>query len=297
MYKNVLVFGANGQLGKSLQKVISREGTPHYNLIFISKNEADITKTSTLVPLFKQYTPSYVINCAAYTQVDLAEEEKEKAYQINVVGVQNISQLCEDYQACLVHVSTDFVFEGNTPILLKETDVCMPINHYGTTKWQGEQVIQQHLKAFFIIRTSWLYSEFGTNFMKTMLRLSKEKNSLSIVNDQIGTPTYAVDLATFIIHIIHQHKTEYGIYHFSNEGIASWYDFAKAIFEYSNRNIKVSPIASEEYPTKAKRPLFSAMNTMKVKKTFGRAIPHWRTSLASAIEASKSIAHLEKTTK
>ncbi len=284
MKNNILIFGANGQLGQSLKSVVANIESAIFNIVFLSKSVSDITNNAILEEVFKKYSPTYIINCAAYTQVDLAEDFKEEAYAINATGVKNIALLCKKYNSCLIHISTDFVFEGNKTSLLNEDDVCKPINYYGVSKLQGEQEIEKIVGEHFIIRTSWLYSEFGNNFVKTMLRLGSEKESLQVVNDQIGTPTYAVDLAKFIIHIIETESQKYGVYHYSNEGISSWYDFAKSIFEYTTNPIKIVPVASAEFKTKAKRPSFSVLDKTRAKTNLNIAIKHWRDSLKECLK-------------
>jgi dTDP-4-dehydrorhamnose reductase len=283
MKKNVLIFGANGQLGQSLKSIVSDYTLPTFNFVFLSKDESNILNIETLEEVFIKYSPKYIINCAAYTQVDLAEDFKEEAYNINVTGTKNIAIFCNKYDSSLIHISTDFVFEGNKATLLKEDDICNPINYYGLSKLQGEKEIEKKIKEYFIIRTSWLYSEFGNNFVKTMLRLGNEKESLNVVNDQFGTPTYAVDLAEFLISIIDAESQKYGVYHYSNEGVSSWYDFSKAIFEYTNNSIKISPVASSEFKTKAVRPSFSVMDKTKVKTKLNIEVKHWRDSLKECL--------------
>ncbi|MGZ3763965.1 MAG: SDR family oxidoreductase, partial [Mucilaginibacter sp.] len=193
------------------------------------------------------------------------------------------SAFCAEYNSVLVHVSTDFVFKGDTPVPLVESDFADPINIYGLTKLEGELEVTKTLEKYFILRTSWLYSEYGNNFVKTMLKLGSERDLLKIIVDQAGTPTYGMDLADCIIHIISGDSTAYGIYHYSNEGIASWYDFAKAIFDISGTEVKVLPIRTSEYPTRAVRPAYSVMDKTKIKQTFGIGIPYWRDSLIICI--------------
>ena len=230
--EKILVFGANGQLGKSIKRVVDNKNKSEYDFIFLTKQQSNITDKDVLDVVIKTHLPKYVINCAAYTNVDVAEDEKENAYAINVLGVKHLAQVCKSYNSCLIHISTDFVFEGSTLKFLDENTICKPINYYGLTKLEGEQEIQTILNTHFIIRTSWLYSEFGNNFVKTMLRLGAEKESLQVVNDQIGTPTYAIDLAKFIIHIVEIKSEKFGVYHYSNNGLCSWYDFSKSIFDH-----------------------------------------------------------------
>jgi dTDP-4-dehydrorhamnose reductase len=211
------------------------------------------------------------------------------ARKINKTGAFNLAQNCKIYGAKMVHVSTDFVFEGNHPNLLVETDTAQPINIYGLTKLEGEQDVEAILPQHFIIRTSWLYSEYGNNFVKTMLKLGADRDELKIIADQIGTPTYAIDLADAILTIITSQKENYGIYHYSNEGVTSWFDFAKGIFDISKTDVKVFPIRTSEYPTKATRPLFSVMDKTKIKNTFGIEIPYWRDSLIKCIDTLNNL--------
>lgn len=283
---NVVVFGSKGQLGQSLQFVINLQKN-NYNFVFLAREESDITDIVLLENTFKKYRPKYVVNCAAYTKVDLAEDFKEEAFAINVSGAKNIAELCNDYGTTLIHISTDFVFEGEEATLKNEKSLCKPINYYGLSKLLGEKEIEKILKEYFIIRTSWLYSEFGNNFVKTMLRLAKEREELNVINDQIGSPTYAMDLAKFILTIIKQGSRNFGVYHYSNEGVCSWYDFAGSIFEYAKVSTKVSPITSLKYKTKAIRPKFSVMSKEKVKSNFNIEINHWRSSLKECLNKIK----------
>lgn len=284
---NIVVFGSNGQLGKSLQYIVENKDNESYNFVFLSREESDITDIIQLENIFKNYQPIYVINCAAYTQVDLAEDHKEETHSINVLGVRNIACLCNKYKTVLIHISTDFVYEGETATLKKETSLCEPINYYGVSKLLGEKEIEKNLEEYFIIRTSWLYSEFGNNFVKTMLRLAKEKNEISVINDQIGTPTYALDLAEFIYELVNNESKCFGIYNYSNEGVCSWYDFAYGVFEYSQSQTKVIPVTSLEYKAKAIRPKFSVMSKEKTKANFNVEVSHWRSSLKKCLNKIK----------
>ena len=281
---NVLIFGSGGQLGQALKSVVSLTESSNFEYIFLSKQDSDITNSILLEDVFKKHTPKYIINCAAYTQVDLAEDFKEEAHKINVIGAKNLASLCHKYKCCLLHISTDFVFQGNISNMLNEEDPCNPINYYGLSKLQGEQEIEKLADAYFILRTSWLYSEFGNNFMKTMLRLGKEKDRLQVVNDQFGTPTYAVDLAKALLQIIETKNQKFGVYHYSNEGASTWYDFAKAIFEYTNISIEVTPVGSSEFVTKANRPSFSVLDKAKIKTNIGLNVPYWRDSLNECLQ-------------
>jgi dTDP-4-dehydrorhamnose reductase len=277
-----LVLGASGQLGQCFNRVVS--GREENNWLFPEEGTANIMNFQSLEALFRENKPIFVVNCAAYTAVDKAEDEAELCRKINVDGALNIAILCRQYGATMIHVSTDFVFKGDTPSLLNEQDVAQPINVYGLTKLEGELAIMKELPEHFILRTSWLYSEYASNFVKTMLRLAADRESLNVIVDQIGTPTYAIDLVGAILTIIESGKTDYGVYHYSNEGVTSWYDFAVAIFQLSNLNVKVMPISTSEYRTAAVRPKFSVMDKSKIKGTFGLQIPYWRDSLAICLE-------------
>lgn len=276
---NVLVFGAFGQLGQCLQHVSKERTLALANLVFLPQAQANILNQKALQAVFAQYQPSYVINCAAYTAVDQAEDEVDIARQVNCDGVANLTQLCGVHGTTLIHISTDFVFAGtgNTPLL--ETDEAKPVSVYGLTKLEGEQVVLKHASRYFILRSSWLYSEYAGNFMKTMLKYGREREEMKVIWDQIGTPTYARDLAGCILTIIESQNQQYGIYHYSNEGVASWYDFAKAIFEIRNMPVRTLPILTAEYPTKAIRPSYSVMDKTKAKTQLQVVIPHWRESL------------------
>lgn len=274
---STLVFGGAGQLGQCLQHVAQERQLT--NLVFLPEEQANILDTAGLQAVFAQHKPAYVINCAAYTAVDKAEDEVETARKVNRDGVENLARLCGEYGTTLVHISTDFVFAGTGNQPLQETDEVSPISVYGLTKLEGEQVIPAHTSQYFILRTSWLYSEYAGNFVKTMLKLGREREELRVIWDQLGTPTYAIDLAGCILSIIESQSQQFGIYHYSNEGVTSWYDFATAIFELSNVPVRTVPIRTAEYPTKATRPAYSVMDKTKAKAQLQLAIPHWRTSL------------------
>ncbi|GAB3300696.1 dTDP-4-dehydrorhamnose reductase [Hymenobacter humi] len=274
---SILVFGASGQLGQCLAHVAQERNTP--DMVFLPEAQANILDPAGLAALFAERRPAYCINCAAYTAVDKAEDEIELARKINRDGVANLSQLCGEYGTVLIQISTDFVFAGTGNQPLVETDEAAPISVYGLTKLEGEQVISEYTSKFFILRTSWLYSEYANNFVKTMLKLGREREELKIIWDQVGTPTYAIDLAGCILSIIETGSQEFGLYHYSNEGLTSWYDFATAIFELSETPVRTVPIRTAEYPTKATRPTYSVMDKTKAKTQLGVAIPHWRHSL------------------
>lgn len=256
---------------------------PDVTFHFAASSEADITDTSSLSSAFERIKPDICVNAAAYTAVDKAESEPEQATLINVVGARNLAETCLRCDVTLVHISTDFVFDGQKRTPYQESDATNPTGVYGQTKRDGEQAIGQVGGKYFIIRTSWLYSQFGANFMKTMLRLAGERDTISVVNDQVGTPTHAVDLARAIVAIIRSGNTHYGIYHYSNEGVASWYDFARKIFEVNEIRINVKPIATTEFPTPAKRPAYSVLDKSKIKDVFQIEVPDWETSLKQTV--------------
>lgn len=278
----ILVFGGLGQLGQCIDKVSKQRGDQ--SIVFLDEIEGNILDVNVLSVLFSKERPEFVINCAAYTAVDKAEDELELCERINKDGAGNLAKFCAEYNAKLIHVSTDFVFEGNLPKLLNENDIAQPINVYGKTKLEGELEISKVLKEHYILRTSWLYSEFAGNFVKTMRKLGTDRDELGVIVDQVGTPTYAIDLAGMIMDIVESDKNVYGIYHYSNEGVTSWYDFAKAIFDISEITVKLNPIPGSAYPTKAVRPAFSVMDKAKIKNTFDMEIPYWRDSLVKCIQ-------------
>ncbi|UPT72030.1 MAG: dTDP-4-dehydrorhamnose reductase [Flavobacterium sp. JAD_PAG50586_2] len=272
-----LVTGANGQLGQSLRFIAPNY--PEIHFVFCSSTDLDISNLENCKTVFSKIKPNYCINAAAYTAVDKAESESEKAHLINVIGARNIAEVCKEYSTILLHISTDFVFDGNTSKAYSENDIPNPKGVYGQTKLDGEKAIQSVFDDYYIIRTSWVYSQFGNNFMKTMLRLASERDSISVVNDQIGTPTNAVDLAAALLKIITSNSSSFGIYHFSNEGQCSWYDFAKEIFEVNNINIDLQDIPTSDFPTPAKRPRYSVLDKTKIKRVFGLEIKNWEESL------------------
>jgi dTDP-4-dehydrorhamnose reductase len=298
----VLVTGANGQLGQAIQSISGKY--PEIDFVFCSSSELDITNLENCQAIFSNYQPQFCINAAAYTAVDKAESEPAKAFDINANGAENLAITCKKFNTILIHISTDFVFDAyfsegiayydrelrlplKSNLGLTETDVPFPSGVYGLTKLQGEQAIQANWEKHFIIRTSWVYSQFGNNFMKTMLRLASERDSLSVVADQIGTPTNAVDLAEVLIVIIVSsfkfQVSSFGIYNFSNEGQCSWYDFANEIFRQKGVSIDLKPIPTSAYPTPAKRPAYSVLDKTKIRSTFDIKINDWQTSLARCI--------------
>lgn len=284
--KKVLVTGANGQLGSDL-RVIS----PLYKeleFIFTDVDELDISNRDVLDNFFENAGVDFVINCAAFTQVDKAETDTELAILLNAVAPGYLAELSVKYRFKLIHISTDFVFDGNQNTPYTEQDEAKPIGYYGVTKLAGEKAVLQKSPASIIIRTAWLYSSFGNNFIKTMLRLGRERGFVNVVYDQIGTPTYARDLATCILHIISDPKISNlsGLFHYSNEGAISWFDLAKAIFDIKGMDCKVNPLRTIEFPTPAKRPAYSVLDKAKIKTTFGLEIPYWRDSLRECLALS-----------
>ncbi|NIJ54961.1 dTDP-4-dehydrorhamnose reductase [Dyadobacter arcticus] len=284
----ILVLGASGQLGSCLKKVATERNIT--DISFPSEEAGNILNPHLLGILFTEEKPSFVINCAAYTAVDKAEDEQDICRRVNRDGAAFIAEACAKHSAILIHISTDFVFKGNVPRLLTELDPTDPENIYGLTKLEGEVAVANILPQHFIIRTSWLYSEYGNNFVKTMLRLGREREQLGVIVDQVGSPTYAIDLAGAILDIIESGSNAYGIYHYSNEGVTSWYDFAKAVFDISVTQIKLNPVKTSEYVTKAVRPAYSVMDKSKIKATFNIAIPYWRDSLKICIDRLSVVA-------
>ena len=270
----VLVTGANGQLGKSIKRI-----SPNFKglkFVFTDVADLDITNSEEVNTFFESNALDYCINCAAYTEVDKAEEEAEKVYSINATAVKNLAEACQKTGAVLIHISTDFVFDGTKRTPYTEEDMPNPLSVYGKSKLKGEEHVQESCDRHFIVRTSWLYSEYGNNFVKKMLRLAETRKQISVVNDQIGSPTYAGDLAEFILKVISSESTAYGLYHYSNLGAISWYDFAVEIFRQHQKNVHVVPIPTRAYPTLANRPAFSVMDLSRVKIIFGSTIPLWK---------------------
>ena len=285
---NILVTGANGQLGNEM-RIVSKNSSDRY--IFTDVEELDITNYDAVIGFVKANDIKVIVNCAAYTNVDKAEDNETTAELLNAQAVEYLAEACNDNDATLIHISTDYVFggsEGNTP--RKEDEPVNPTGAYGRTKLHGEQAIAKVGCKHLIIRTSWLYSEFGNNFVKTMRKLTTERDSLKVVFDQVGTPTYALDLAKIILAFIEELKnpysvlnTPYSIYNYSNEGVISWYDFAKEICELSGNTCDIQPCHSDEFPSKVKRPSYSVLDKTKIKNKLNITIPHWKESLKKCI--------------
>jgi dTDP-4-dehydrorhamnose reductase len=282
--KNILITGGDGQLGSALK--LASKAFLDFNIVFTDIAEFDITNQHSVNNFLKENPFDFLINCAAYTAVDKAEEQKELAFRINALGPKNLAKACKAHSCQLIHISTDYVFDGKYFVPYTEEMECNPPSIYGQSKLAGEQEICQNNESAIIIRTSWLYSEFGNNFLKTMLKLGTERDELRVIFDQIGTPTYAVDLANMLLILIDKNlpieKSE--IFHFSNEGVISWYDFAKEIMDLAQLKCKIVPIESWEYPLPAPRPYYSVLNKSKIKTTYKLAIPYWKDSLRQCIK-------------
>jgi len=291
----ILVTGKNGQLGRSIQKIVNTDTRIDNNqssndFIFVGREELNLNKESGISNYFDNNRFDIIINCAAYTAVDKAEEEQDLANQVNHLAVKQLAQIAKKQQAKLIHISTDYVFDGESDKPYTEIDTTNPINIYGKTKLAGEKVLQEVMSTnAIIIRTSWVYSEYGNNFVKTMLRLGQERDGINVVDDQIGSPTYATDLAGAILEII---KNKYfreedqvtQIYHYSNEGGISWYEFAKEIFKIAKVDCKVNSIATDQYPTPAKRPKNTLMDKDKISKLFNAKMYNWKKSFQACIK-------------
>jgi len=282
--KTILVTGSNGQLGSEIKKISHKFN--EFNFIFTDVNELDITDLNAIEKLFEQNKIDFIINCAAYTNVDKAETDYKNAELINVYAVKNLSIISKKHKSPLIHISTDYVFDGNSKIPYKESNKTNPQSAYGKSKLLGEEEAKNAFK-YIIIRTAWLYSSFGNNFVKTMLRLGKEKNEINVVSDQIGSPTYAADLAFVILSILKHtnNKDNFieGIYHFSNSGTCSWYEFAKEIMKQKKLNCIVKPVNSSDYPTPTKRPSYSLLDKTKIKNTFNIDVRNWKDALSECL--------------
>ena len=285
--KNILVTGAYGQLGNEVR--ILSANHPEYNFMFTDVDSLDITDKNELIDFVTGNDIRYIINCAAYTAVDKAEDDSELCEKINATAVKNLGLAAAEAGAGIIHVSTDYVFDGTSCRPYSEEMPTKPCSVYGKTKLKGEKNLLKICPNAIVIRTAWLYSPFGNNFVKTMIKLGSERESLNVIFDQVGTPTYALDLADAILKAMDQTiDTEHdkgGVYHFSNEGVCSWYDFTIKIHEIAGiKTCKVNPIETKDYPTKAARPHYSVLNKTKIKQTFNITIPHWEASLKECIK-------------
>jgi len=282
----VLVIGSDGQLGLEFRKISNSYDSLSW--VFSTIKTLDLLKLDTVISFLNDINPSVIINCAAYTSVDKAETESRLADLINHEAVDIISRWTSDNNKKLVHISTDYVFDGLSKLPLSENSNTNPINEYGSSKLKGEIACLKNDPNSIVIRTSWLYSSFGKNFVKTMIYLMKKNNSVKVVNDQIGSPTYAYDLAKVILKIIMNYKTESGLFHYSNEGEISWFEFARSIRELYNLDCEIIGVSSNEYKTLAKRPQYSLLNKSKIKKIFNLEIPNYKQSLENCIKAIKN---------
>jgi dTDP-4-dehydrorhamnose reductase len=286
METNILVTGSKGQLG---QELVRESEKYNYRFHFHDIDTLDLSDTNELVEFFQQNKIDLLINSAGYTAVDQAEEDEKTANIVNHIGVRDLSLLAREHKTRMIHISTDYVFDGKNHKPYTEDDAPAPDSVYGFTKLKGEFDVLNHEESM-IIRTSWLYSEYGNNFVKTMIKLGKEKKELDVITDQVGSPTYARDLARALLQIVKQtieKPTDFkkGIYHYSNEGVCSWYDFAIAIMEIADIPCIINPIETKDYPLPAPRPHYSVLNKTKIKNTFGIKIPYWKSSLAECIKA------------
>lgn len=279
--KKVLVTGANGQLGKCLQDICGY--FTQLDVLFVSKEDLNIENIGAVESFLKNNQFDYCINTAAYTHVDKAETEPNKAYSVNSEAVKHLSVLCSKWGVVLVHISTDYVFDGNSPKPYTEEDTTNPINVYGSSKLKGEEYIQKYCKKYFIIRTSWLYSQYGNNFMNYILNAAEENKQMTITTEQIGTPTNANDLAKVILKIVDSESNDYGIYHYSNQGETTWYGFAKEILMASNQFDDAKLVKTDHYRTFARRPLYSVLDNSKIRLTFSIDPDYWGSSVKRMI--------------
>lgn len=277
----IVITGANGQLGSELQDLLKLDTTKE--CFFLDRKQLPLDKVNIIQDILAIYHPDLIIHAGAYTAVDKAESEQDKADVVNHLATEEIAQYCKLNDVRLIAISTDYVFDGTSDKPLLESAAVDPINTYGLTKLKGEQAIQKWLSDGIIIRTSWVYSAYGHNFVKTMARLMSEREEISVINDQIGSPTYARDLAQAIVHIVDNAHWSGGIYNYSNEGEISWYDFASAICETKNLNCKIHAIPTTSYPTPAKRPHYSLLDKTKIKETFNVSVPYWKDSLTEML--------------
>ena len=278
----ILVTGSHGQLGSELNFLSSL--IEDHSFVFYGRDDLDITDEKVVADIIFKEKFTGIINCAAYTAVDKAESEKEIAFKVNGDGAANLAKAARLVNARFIHTSTDFIFDGTIAQPALESDAPNPLCVYGASKLEGEKQVLNHNPDALIIRTSWVYSSFGANFVKTILRLCRERESLNIIYDQIGTPTYARDLAAVILKLISGEEWKPGIYNYSNEGVASWYDFALAIRDIAGLKTKINPIETSQYPTPAARPKYSVLSKKKIKETFGLEIPYWRDSLSACMK-------------
>lgn len=279
--KNILITGANGQLGNEIR--VASAQFPQFRFFFTDVTELDICNREAVHAYMAENHMDGIVNCAAYTAVDKAEDDAETCYRINRDAVKNLAEAAREYKLDIIHVSTDYVFDGKSYLPYTEVMPVNPSSVYGKSKLEGERILMEICPEAVIVRTSWLYSSFGNNFVKTMLRLGQERDKLNVIFDQVGTPTYAADLAVALLSILAAGKPAAGIYHYSNEGVCSWYDFTRSIHRLAGISCDLVPIESKEYPVRTPRPHFSVLNKAKIKQTYGIEIPHWEDSLEKCI--------------
>ena len=279
--KNILITGANGQLGNEIR--VASAHFPQFRFFFTDVTELDICNREAVHAYMAENHMDGIVNCAAYTAVDKAEDDAETCYRINRDAVKNLAEAAREYKLDIIHVSTDYVFDGKSYLPYTEVMPVNPSSVYGKSKLEGERILMEICPEAVIVRTSWLYSSFGNNFVKTMLRLGQERDKLNVIFDQVGTPTYAADLAVALLSILAAGKPAAGIYHYSNEGVCSWYDFTRSIHRLAGISCDLVPIESKEYPVRTPRPHFSVLNKAKIKQTYGIEIPHWEDSLEKCI--------------
>lgn len=285
--QNILVTGSKGQLGNEMQVIAVRY--PQFHFIYTDVDELDLCNAVAVETFFDSHPIHFVVNCAAYTAVDKAEDDYELCYRINEDAVRILGEVAHRHHARVVHISTDYVFDGRSYLPYTEDMPVSPATVYGKSKLAGEQLLMKVCPEAVILRTSWLYSVFGNNFVKTMLRLGRERNQLNVIYDQVGTPTYAADLADAILHIIASEKWKPGVYHYSNEGVCSWYDFTRSIHQLAGIDCQLIPIESKDYPAKTPRPHYSVLNKSKIKTSYGMPIPHWEDSLHRCIDVLMTV--------
>jgi len=281
----ILITGSHGQLGNEMQQAAA--GFPAFRFLYTDVEDLDICDKKALDAFVKTNQVNIIVNCAAYTAVDKAEDDEALCYKINTDAVRNIGEIANENGIKVVHISTDYVFDGTNHIPYTEDQPVCPSSVYGKSKLAGEQALLESCKQTVIIRTAWLYSSFGNNFVKTMMKLGAERDSLNVIFDQIGTPTYAADLANSILQVLSHNPFVPGIYHFSDEGVCSWYDFTKSIHRIAGIQCDVHPIETKDYPVRTPRPHYSVLNKAKIKSTYGLVIPHWEESLVKCIEILK----------
>lgn len=280
----VLVTGAAGQLGQDVVKELERKG---HEAVGVDRHQLDITDAGAVHSLISDVKPDAILHCAAYTNVDKAEEDREGAYNVNALGSENLAKAASDNQSKLLYVSTDYVFDGSATEPYEVDHPTKPLGVYGETKLAGEEMVQKHLERYYIVRTAWVYGIHGNNFVKTMLKLGAERNELGVVHDQVGSPTYTVDLARFMVELAETDK--YGIYHASNEGVCSWYEFAVEIFKQAGIEVKVNPLTTEQFPRPAERPKYSVLSKKKITEQGFTPLRNWKEALAAYLEEAENL--------